>query len=253
MEEVPSCALLGRQQDSLGLPDTCFNHSSLTAVGVDKATYRLILDLQYREITPNDYQVISELDNTVEKKALNKKKLVLFPTATVRIHPTGASATGDDSADGVDGGGGGGGGGGDAAPILLPGATPRTDSAESSNTVTVVDNAGVAHLLRMRECPVCTCEFEDGDIVRKLPCSHAFHQECIDTWFEQSTTCPNCVTEPETPASELPFDFASPCSRCEATALAAATCNDASSNSAGASAGSNDGLAATANLIQHHK
>ena len=213
----------------------------------------MILDLQYREITPNDYQVISELDNTVEKKALNKKKLVLFPTATVRIHPTGASATGDDGADGVDGGGGGGGGGRDAAPILLPGATPRADSAESSNTVTVVDNAGVAHLLRMRECPVCTCEFEDGDIVRKLPCSHAFHQECIDTWFEQSTTCPNCVTEPETPASELPFDFASPCSRCEATALAAATCNDASSNSAGASAGSNDGLAATANLIQHHK
>ena len=179
----------------------------------------MILDLQYREITPDDYQTISELDNSVAKKSLNKKKLVLFPTATVRIiqkAPTSSARTAADGADGADGADSG---------ILLPGATPRVDSTESAvadgTVVTVVDALGVSHILGMAECPVCACEFEDGEVVRKLPCSHAFHQECIDTWFEQSTTCPNCITEPETPAGELAFDLSLPCSRC-ATAPAPA-------------------------------
>lgn len=44
-------------------------------------------------------------------------------------------------------------------------------------------------------CPICVCEFEDGDDVRILPCDgrHRFHQECIDPWLLQvSSLCPLC-------------------------------------------------------------
>ncbi|OVA02924.1 zinc finger protein [Macleaya cordata] len=43
------------------------------------------------------------------------------------------------------------------------------------------------------ECAVCLSEFEDNDVLRLLTiCSHAFHPECIDLWFESHTTCPVC-------------------------------------------------------------
>jgi hypothetical protein len=51
---------------------------------------------------------------------------------------------------------------------------------------------------------------------------HAFHQDCIDTWFDAATTCPNCVCEPETPTGELPFDLGSmgaACAKCASARL----------------------------------
>lgn len=43
------------------------------------------------------------------------------------------------------------------------------------------------------ECAVCLSEFEDGEHGRVLPnCKHAFHIECIDTWFHSHTNCPLC-------------------------------------------------------------
>ncbi|KAL6757925.1 hypothetical protein V8C86DRAFT_1605236 [Haematococcus lacustris] len=41
-------------------------------------------------------------------------------------------------------------------------------------------------------CPVCLCEYEAGDAMRKLPCSHEFHMPCIDNWMSQHQTCPVC-------------------------------------------------------------
>lgn len=33
------------------------------------------------------------------------------------------------------------------------------------------------------ECPVCMDEFQEGQELRVLPCSHQFHQACIDEWL----------------------------------------------------------------------
>ncbi len=41
-------------------------------------------------------------------------------------------------------------------------------------------------------CIVCYDSFHVGEFLRKLPCSHRYHQSCIDTWFEQSPFCPTC-------------------------------------------------------------
>ncbi|XP_059318321.1 RING-H2 finger protein ATL2 [Lycium ferocissimum] len=43
------------------------------------------------------------------------------------------------------------------------------------------------------ECPVCLEGFEDGEKGRVLPkCSHCFHCECIDMWFQSHDSCPVC-------------------------------------------------------------
>ncbi|GAA0152519.1 ubiquitin-protein ligase [Lithospermum erythrorhizon] len=47
--------------------------------------------------------------------------------------------------------------------------------------------------LRVLECVICLCVFENEEIGRKLPkCEHVFHVECIDMWLHSHTTCPTC-------------------------------------------------------------
>ncbi|KAJ7287503.1 hypothetical protein C8J57DRAFT_1284093 [Mycena rebaudengoi] len=44
-------------------------------------------------------------------------------------------------------------------------------------------------------CPICICNFEEGENLRVLPCdgAHRFHQDCVDPWLlELSTACPIC-------------------------------------------------------------
>jgi hypothetical protein len=43
------------------------------------------------------------------------------------------------------------------------------------------------------ECAVCLSRFEQGDLVRMLPCRHEFHEDCVDKWLlEQDRRCPCC-------------------------------------------------------------
>ena len=49
---------------------------------------------------------------------------------------------------------------------------------------------------KMERCAICVDDFKDGDMLRILPCEHAFHRECIDEWLvNHSAVCPLCKFE----------------------------------------------------------
>lgn len=50
------------------------------------------------------------------------------------------------------------------------------------------------------QCMICLADFVDGDPLRRLPCTHVFHQPCIDEWLlHRSTSCCLCKTEIDRP------------------------------------------------------
>ncbi|XP_071965048.1 E3 ubiquitin-protein ligase RNF115-like isoform X2 [Antedon mediterranea] len=42
------------------------------------------------------------------------------------------------------------------------------------------------------ECAVCKEEYTEDEEVRKMPCEHLFHSDCIIPWLEMHNTCPVC-------------------------------------------------------------
>lgn len=61
---------------------------------------------------------------------------------------------------------------------------------QEAATEETADVAGTAS--ETPQCPVCLGNFEVGGTLRKLPCDHEFHQDCIDSWMERNRTCPLC-------------------------------------------------------------
>ena len=41
-----------------------------------------------------------------------------------------------------------------------------------------------------QQCSICLEDFAQGCSVRKLPCGHAYHLKCIDTWLQVNAVCP---------------------------------------------------------------
>jgi len=43
---------------------------------------------------------------------------------------------------------------------------------------------------KIKQCSICLSDFEEDEEVRRLPCFHPFHRQCIDKWLERSKMCP---------------------------------------------------------------
>eukprot|EP01135_Chromosphaera_perkinsii_P002251 Nk52_evm37s221 gene=Nk52_evmTU37s221 len=41
-------------------------------------------------------------------------------------------------------------------------------------------------------CSICLEPFQPKEDVRRLPCKHCFHQECVIPWLSKNCTCPSC-------------------------------------------------------------
>jgi hypothetical protein len=42
------------------------------------------------------------------------------------------------------------------------------------------------------KCLVCQFPYKDQEELRRLPCGHAFHSECVETWLKDNDICPYC-------------------------------------------------------------
>jgi len=42
------------------------------------------------------------------------------------------------------------------------------------------------------DCCICLDELKVGDRMRRLPCLHTFHKQCVDKWLKTNATCPIC-------------------------------------------------------------
>lgn len=42
-------------------------------------------------------------------------------------------------------------------------------------------------------CTICYCDFEENEDLKKLPCEHLFHEDCIKPWLlNNNLNCPIC-------------------------------------------------------------
>lgn len=170
-------------------------------LGLDVATYRMLKQLEQRDIMPEDYDLLGRLDDAVKPQTLSPGELERFP---IHVHCTVASTSSDEKSTEV---------GFDFWRLPLPALLPEVEIC-SNVTVDCVcssfrfwrlplptfddeddltstaasdgsnENSGVV-------CGVCLVEFENGDEVRELPCGHCFHRACIDHWLlNASTVCP---------------------------------------------------------------
>ena len=42
------------------------------------------------------------------------------------------------------------------------------------------------------DCKICLCDYEVAETVRRLPCLHVFHADCVDQHFRHKKNCPIC-------------------------------------------------------------
>ena len=47
----------------------------------------------------------------------------------------------------------------------------------------------------LMECAVCKDQFEIQQNIKKIPCNHHFHTECIMPWLKERNSCPVCRFE----------------------------------------------------------
>jgi hypothetical protein len=74
---------------------------------------------------------------------------------------------------------------------------PRSDGTPSASAVIDAPDGGGdveadGDNVESDCCPICLCEYEEGENVRALPCKHVFHPDCVDTWLKRNATCPAC-------------------------------------------------------------
>jgi len=63
---------------------------------------------------------------------------------------------------------------------------------EADETGGDVRNLADSDFVRNETCSICLEDFTEGLQVKRLPCSHGFHAQCIDPWFDRSELCPVC-------------------------------------------------------------
>eukprot|EP00906_Rhabdomonas_costata_P014653 RCo021060 len=71
-----------------------------------------------------------------------------------------------------------------------PMGTPPT-SAEVFSSLPEL-SVSTRHTEAHEGCSICKEDFMLGEKMRELPCTHHFHNDCIQPWLTRHSTCPTC-------------------------------------------------------------
>mmetsp|Transcript_2204 Transcript_2204/g.3671 ORF Transcript_2204/g.3671 Transcript_2204/m.3671 type:complete len:384 (+) Transcript_2204:180-1331(+) len=88
---------------------------------------------------------------------------------------------------------------------IRPRPPPRGSIPASREAINNIENVEIQehHLIAEGSptgipCPVCLDEMKVRDVVKRLPCKHMFHPNCVIPWLERHNSCPTCRYELET-------------------------------------------------------
>ena len=198
--------------------------------GVDVDTYAILLELQHRDITPEDYDVLQQLDSNTKRRTLSQHRLdekvrislgppaqcssvvyrILTRCCTVVVergqYPAWQVGSRAEAAlehqrarrnllgelNGCQQTGVA------TESVSCKGACAQGFDIEacighgfSGQSSHTSTNASAG--LHDQHCAICLEQFSPNQCVRMLPCLHIFHVHCIDTWLTVSSdTCPEC-------------------------------------------------------------
>ena len=79
-----------------------------------------------------------------------------------------------------------------APPPQMRGTAPAPVAGGTLGATLVAGGTRSAELADDEECSICQENLRPGEMIRRLPCRHAFHCGCIDPWFKRSACCPCC-------------------------------------------------------------
>jgi hypothetical protein len=74
----------------------------------------------------------------------------------------------------------------------MHGKGAAAEAIDSLETITFKDTDADLSKANENCCAICLSDFEAGEKLRLLPCSHRFHQTCVDEWLRVNASCPTC-------------------------------------------------------------
>jgi len=160
----------------------------------------LLHELQFREVTPEDYQLLLQLDESVKPKTVDEgavaalESFVVVAPAEVEEAMKAAEEAEKECNEPA------------AAEEVGEEAKGCEDEEQESKgheshmaaRAAAPTAASDADLPRREveagtTCCICMEEMVTGVVARQLPCAHLFHAECIDQWLTGSSVrCPMC-------------------------------------------------------------
>jgi hypothetical protein len=82
---------------------------------------------------------------------------------------------------------------------VIVGLSERAKAGATKIVTLTEDDVASFETLHDKRCCICLCDYEPGEELRQLPCTHGCHMDCMDQHLAQAKTCPMCRNEVVTP------------------------------------------------------